>query len=416
MGVESGNLLTAVELYRLLPLKVGNRSIRVLQLSTDQSKPLEGKLKVISLSSYLRSAFVALSYAWGNTDEPHRILCHASTTKSLPAYISITANCCDALMQLRRNQASQWPSSSSIDIWVDAVCINQDAKEGAEEKLTQIPLMQEIYQKAKAVFIWLGTGTQESDLAMEWLTKTSMGRELLSLIKFRAFPANMLPGEIIRLIRIAPELAKGVYHSWAPKRTRKSIDPKHLKDICQREWFSRMWTVQELVMASEPIVICGSKSLRWTPFFWAMVEALEPHSTAHSPLFAKAFNSVVAVTSLWYDLYRKKEFSQPVVRAWANSIQPTLLGTIAHLFLSFLESSFRVILCVGGFSATLVASMGILQGLRPLDNIWILPPLLLMAFTFLLRPGGPREEQKNNFRESLIDVLNLSRSKQATLP
>src|SRR5262245_10481204 len=44
MGVESKKILSTVELYKLLPLKECDKSIRILQLSTDQSKPLEGRL------------------------------------------------------------------------------------------------------------------------------------------------------------------------------------------------------------------------------------------------------------------------------------------------------------------------------------------------------------------------------------
>jgi hypothetical protein len=36
-----------------------------------------------------------------------------------------------------------------------------------------------------------------------------------------------------------------------------------MQNIFAREWFTRMWTIQELVMAKEPIVMCGKNVIKW---------------------------------------------------------------------------------------------------------------------------------------------------------
>ncbi|KAK8245475.1 heterokaryon incompatibility protein-domain-containing protein [Phyllosticta capitalensis] len=55
-------------------------------------------------------------------------------------------------------------------IWVDAICMNQDDE---EEKKKQIPLMEEIYTWAECTYVWLGSGSVESDNAMRWLIENS---------------------------------------------------------------------------------------------------------------------------------------------------------------------------------------------------------------------------------------------------
>jgi len=103
---------------------------------------------------------------------------------------------------------------------VDAICIDQTTN-GEQEKLTQIPLMRDIYAKSKRVYIWLGLETESSNYAMDWIREVSLGKYPLSGVKFRPFPANMVfPSELVKLVKMAPELIKGgklssrlVYHN-----------------------------------------------------------------------------------------------------------------------------------------------------------------------------------------------------------
>ncbi|EON63094.1 hypothetical protein W97_02321 [Coniosporium apollinis CBS 100218] len=184
-------------------------NIRILQLSTDQNEPLKGHLKVVSLAS--NPSYCALSYPWGNKSKPpHEILCCAlGVPDPLSAHIEITPNCFDALTQLRRSLAP-CGRPPSVNIWVDAICIDQ-TKEGANEKQAQMPLMRKIYANAKRVYIWLGPGTESSDHAMDWIKEASLGKfPLFGVMKFKNFPANMIwPSELAKLMRASPELIKG---------------------------------------------------------------------------------------------------------------------------------------------------------------------------------------------------------------
>jgi len=62
-------------------------------------------------------------------------------------------------------------------MWVDAICINQvDQK----EKEDQIPLMAEIYAKARRVVVWLGEAGGDSDQALEEIRRA--GEKSASLL------------------------------------------------------------------------------------------------------------------------------------------------------------------------------------------------------------------------------------------
>ncbi len=166
------------QLYDSLPLPPGSRSIRLLdlealppeppsrkgQLAEDDPEPLQGRLRVVSLAGSPR--FAALSYVWGDPAPDPRNVIRCGTC-SLP----LTQSCADALRVIRRRAGQQ-----TLAIWVDALCINQA---DAAEKADQILLMEEIYQWADPVLVWLGRATEGSDRAffmMRWTALNDTSR------------------------------------------------------------------------------------------------------------------------------------------------------------------------------------------------------------------------------------------------
>lgn len=155
MAIPLHEILSSTEeLYRSLPLP--GRSIRVLRLNrlkrgqTD-AEPLRCQLKIVHLDK--RPRFDCLSYVWGSgLPGEHMLKCGSC---DIPIGVNLHA----VLVQLRRQ-------FGDITIWIDAVCIDQ---QNDEEKNRQIPLMGEVYSLAQRVYVWLGSGTEESDLAMDWI-------------------------------------------------------------------------------------------------------------------------------------------------------------------------------------------------------------------------------------------------------
>jgi hypothetical protein len=118
------------------------RSTRLLQLLPSKFKgQLRGDLVEVNLDD--KTKYEAISYSW-DAQQPDRKVIIGNT------YLLVTANCEDALHQLRR-------TFSPRTLWVDSICIDQSS---IPERNQQVKLMGEIYGNAHEVIIWLGKEAQ----------------------------------------------------------------------------------------------------------------------------------------------------------------------------------------------------------------------------------------------------------------
>ncbi|TGO45064.1 hypothetical protein BOTNAR_0705g00020 [Botryotinia narcissicola] len=149
--------------YQYQPINLGRPSIRLLQLyKGDWSDKIEGHF----ISAWFDDPdsfmpYSALSYTWGYIDKVEEVTIDS-------ARIKVTSNLHMALQHLRSGEEDQI-------FWIDALCINQ---ENVHEKIHQISQMGDIYKKAEKVVVWLGRGTEETDLVMDSmkrLRKASLG-------------------------------------------------------------------------------------------------------------------------------------------------------------------------------------------------------------------------------------------------
>ncbi|KAI1406093.1 heterokaryon incompatibility protein-domain-containing protein [Hypoxylon fuscum] len=241
-------------IYSSAVLPASSKSIRVLDLAPSQwfDDPLIGHLRVISLD-YMQDnypVFNALSYVWGSWSPPEDIL--RCGDNELP----IMKNCRDALRQFRHLYGE-------ITIWVDSICIDQN---NAIEKEQQLLLMKEIYTWAEVVYIWLGVESREISSAMDCLSEAAdtshlplervrLGRDSRRRTKMAIFTLKLLPPLVIlRLLRIFWK-RQNISH-------RENIE-QDLTNFFGQEWFTRVWTFQEAILASHSIILSGSKTLRW---------------------------------------------------------------------------------------------------------------------------------------------------------
>ncbi|KAK0613170.1 heterokaryon incompatibility protein-domain-containing protein [Immersiella caudata] len=203
------------DLYEYTPLS-GDRSIRLLEIKHPNpwsfdadSKILECNLVHVSLDKpMLAYPYRAISYTWDNQERDRYILCGGKK-------LAVTKNC-ELVLQ-------HFMQYARLHIWIDAICIDQ---ESAEEKAMQIPLMAEIYGRALGVNVWLGLPTPATGLAVSyvWLSWCLMSVP----IRFKSWVE-------IQLHRLA--------------RRRGHI--VHIEDLVHRNWWRRVWTIQECVLARE---------------------------------------------------------------------------------------------------------------------------------------------------------------------
>jgi hypothetical protein len=163
----------------------------------------------------------ALSYVWGNASDRTTMLCDG-----LP--FQITRNLHDALSQIRLNRHETL-------LWVDAVCINQA---NDVEKTAQVRLMTKIYSQAELVLIWLGKelATDKDGLQLMHKMEEVLGEPTFDR---RTFGTMYLDLEALGL----PDIFDPC---WAT-----------IVKILTRQWFTRMWAIQELVVASQAVFLCG---------------------------------------------------------------------------------------------------------------------------------------------------------------
>jgi len=213
-GTEDG-----IYQYEKLPC---NDALRILCLKPgDRTDPLNVTLETVpaaAVSDRLANTF-ALSYVWGNPARRKFIVCNDMA-------FSITANLKTALQAIRR------PDVETL-LWADAICINQV---DPRERNHQIRLMTQIYSKAKSVLVWLG------------LDPRGVGERAFGIAR-----------RLASITRCDPSR-----WNW-----RKDEDIKALREMLSRDWFNRMWTMQEIGLASDATFLCGSSRIAWKDLFHA---------------------------------------------------------------------------------------------------------------------------------------------------
>ncbi|MCJ1482615.1 hypothetical protein MMC06_002781 [Schaereria dolodes] len=204
--------------------------IRLLTIVSAKDETLELSLKHYCYDAYLK--YDALSYAWNpesgaNVPSQQRILCN-----STPFYVS--SDLSQAIRSLTALKASR-------PLWIDYICIDQSNN---KEKEWQLKLMGKYYSQAMMVWIWLGPPSAYSNLAMEEMAELAANLPRLSIFQ----PTT---------------------NEWLAKNKLPVNDDNFWEGIdylFTREWFNRLWTMQEFALASHATFVCGPKTATGSQF------------------------------------------------------------------------------------------------------------------------------------------------------
>ncbi|KAH8803481.1 heterokaryon incompatibility protein-domain-containing protein [Xylogone sp. PMI_703] len=206
------------------------RSIRLLCLHPgNDAAPLVCDMKIVSLDE--NPFYEALSYVWG-VHEFSEILQIRESRRQYRQYL--TPSLAGALRRLRLEDEDRI-------LWTDAICINQADD---EEKGEQIQMMDDVYHKASSVQVWLGDAAEDSDSARDFIDQIT---------------------ELSSLDRLVKD----------PSTTRLWLA---LSRLMQRRWFTRRWIIQELALAQNITLHCGSRSIEWGQFADAVSLFTKRHS------------------------------------------------------------------------------------------------------------------------------------------
>jgi len=239
---------TIQEIYKSLPL--GEDQIRILTLhgSNDREAQIRCTLRTASLKGTTKPLYKALSYTWGKgKGKVIRIDAKNANGESVNGKSAVEAqtytpgaNLYGALQHFRERE-----KGSDIEIWIDAICINQ--KPQNPDKLTQISLMREIFSTATETLVWLGPKEAESDKAMSLIKRIS---------------------QVLKLQDPGPKYTETTRLDF-PKTWGSGIKSEllALENLFIRDYWYRVWIVQEIAVSKVVTLFCGDDSASWEEIF-----------------------------------------------------------------------------------------------------------------------------------------------------
>ncbi|KAL4995171.1 heterokaryon incompatibility protein-domain-containing protein [Aspergillus recurvatus] len=215
----------------LLPELPSEDSIRLLQLKpgTD-GEPVHANFEIVRINRIPVPLYEALSYT--SVCDP------ADPSESCPVYIGkywdvvhVSANCGKALRRLRHQKGDRL-------LWVDALCIDHG---DSEERNTQVRILREVYSRATKVLAYLGDG------------RSNIGPALSFLKEITTFHPTLQEHPLT--------LSKDVRSS--------------LLELLQQPYFSRLWVLQETLMARKLELVCGGASATWPKRSFGEISGLD---------------------------------------------------------------------------------------------------------------------------------------------
>ncbi|CAJ2511395.1 Uu.00g070200.m01.CDS01 [Anthostomella pinea] len=221
--------------YSYLPLPTDSHHIRLATLHLGSSADeIRVTLEERPFDEPDPLVYEALSYVWGSEADKKRITINNGS-------LSITRNLYEALGCLRHR-------TNPRVMWIDAICIDQNS---LEERGQQVGRMGDVYRRAKRVVVWLGPEADDSSLAIDLLA------DLASKVHVDWVTQSMVPTPL-------GEHESHLADRYEPLPYRqRELDA--LSHLVFRDWFERLWVVQEVLLANiDTVIACGEKTILWT--------------------------------------------------------------------------------------------------------------------------------------------------------
>lgn len=256
-------------------------SIRLLELTrSGPGDPIQGCLIQSRLDETPK--YSALSYVWGDPSPSDPIL-HVNGSQ-----FRIRKSLFQALDHLLSD-------ITTMAIWIDQICIDQ---ENDAEREQQVKLMSRIFTQAQRVICWLGLHDKDSEYAFDLLH---------ILVTNTPNPKASSDWE-----RAANKLWTAGYLKDLSNMFDPTMVPfSAVAALANRPWFSRLWIVQEVALASELEFRCGGSTIRGTTFFAAMQALSSIIHDPPAPWLLKSFRHAMRLGQLRAQVTAGKPFSFP---------------------------------------------------------------------------------------------------------
>jgi hypothetical protein len=275
--------MAPLKLYKQL----GDNEIRIAEIKSTSNEADDVHCHLLHVSRDEPGGYQALSYAWGPPQERGIGQIYLEGTSH-----AVTRTMEIALRKLRRKDGEP-----PLMIWIDALCINQ---QDDDEKCEQVEKMRTIYQQATEVSIWLGPE--------DWSLQSSLAWQL------------------IRDLYNCPRDVDALSNIIQPSR-KTEFDA--LVRFFRRDYFWRIWVVQEVACAAKATVYFGSDSIPWS----GLVEVCDKLSDARAFLRRAIYHDKPAsLFSLMTGGPKNLVLSKGVTSPFSETTAPSLLDLLsAHL-------------------------------------------------------------------------------------
>ncbi|KAK4465876.1 HET-domain-containing protein [Cladorrhinum samala] len=264
--------------------------ILVIEPSADRHSLVRCSLLHRPIEDLEKEGYEALSYCWGTDKEAIRIIDIDG------AIFRVRSPLHAALLRLRQ-------ATKPRTIWIDAICINQ---QDDAERNSQVAQMRDVYSRASQVVVWLGEGDRRLKFGMH-------------ILELWARPAQEIEDRICFTWRFdnGDNLKNQIYTNWTTlyqgfQRNKFSYYYRLecLLGLLKVEWWTRMWTVQELLLAKQAVVQLGEKTVAWQDFetiakLWT-VQAIHSEETLKDPVVARVWPIMMVPDNLRTLAVRRK--------------------------------------------------------------------------------------------------------------
>lgn len=335
------------------------RLMRVIQRyhPSDLGNCIACDLEVFALDSERLPRYKALSYCWTTAEPSQQIFVNGEPFLVRPHLYTY-------IQRVQLEQDDQW-------IFIDAICINQTDQ---DERSNQVALMGDVYREAILVDVWLGTEDDFSNMLNRQLLWFSYGKEasgepvcrtaadMKQLWKSLCYLGNeivtrpdadelqsrfvKLAGEIYADTKWIPAInsPQGRYGYTDAARRRvpeikdlfQPICLHHeseriltwLFDIschifkalftafCQHEYWTRLWIVQELILAQELSIRFDDLKLNWKALLFFL--------SVHDVLLGGNLYEGMESAQIWRDNDVLEDSPNPLVQPFQSSMDREL--------------------------------------------------------------------------------------------
>ena len=225
------------------PFEAHRHQIRLVRLDPEQDSPhVSCMLRTFSLDD--APEYEALSYNWGSySEQEYRVIVNDQLFYVWP-------NLHDALQRLRGSFDERW-------LWIDKLCINMN---DIHEHSVQVTLMRRIFRRAKRVIVWLCEQSMEDDDTGELLKDSVAYKRNDSSTSIPGLTRRPTEPQVPQSSEITSVLPWDMDTKIAVTANPLQLGKEYASHL-RNDWFTRVWTLQEYVLARAVVFLFKRHSI-----------------------------------------------------------------------------------------------------------------------------------------------------------